>query len=301
MSGTKIVKYFIDCNKLSSFRTYLLIKIKFNGNLAVNGDNISILATSLGTSKDNIRKHIKQLLNIGMIEQGGKNWIHVVGNKRFAMYNGELSLYSYDFKESQLTDIKRFRTLCRAIEMQVVAKFYSKATCTNKAELAINYKETGSDNAGASRAAPRYIISPSFISVTTNTNQSTIAKHRARAKKYSLISYNRTFEVLQHTPDFLKNGNNFVNPNAPIFKLENSEVVTKSQIADLIDYETSDILRSKNSFVLKSKKGMLEAVVTEESPEIIFNFHLKKARVTFNRVELALYKKNKSLFFNASH
>lgn len=295
--NTKIVKYFIDSNKLSSFRTYLLIKIKFNGNLAVNGDNISILATSLGTSKDNIRKHIKQLLNIGMIEQGGKNWIHAVGNKRFAMYHGELSLYSYDFKESQLTDIKRFRTLCRAIEMQVVAKFYSDTTCVNKEEISIAYRIANeSDNAGANKPAPRYVVSPSFISVSTNRNQSTVSKHRLRAKKHGLLSYNRTFEVSQHTEAFLKGRSNFVNQNTPIFKLENAEIVSKSQIADLIDYETSDALKGKNSFVLKSKSGILEAVVSEESPEVIFNFKLSKARVTFNRVELVKFKENRAIF-----
>jgi hypothetical protein len=236
--GTKVISFFVSSKKISSFRTYILIKLRFDSKVNTRSNDITAIAQLLGTSKHNVRKHISQLHKAGLLEKGGNDWFHIVGNVRYSEKFGEdLSIRGYDFQLQDLKDIKRFRTLCYTIEYEIAATFYKKQTCVNLNEItaqkskkkyankeyrtlkAKQLKEL-SDSKENNGASPiprpilkmriripesRYTVSTSFASLTTNRNQSTISKHRLRAKQNGIVSYKRTFEVHHCTEDFLEN------------------------------------------------------------------------------------------------
>lgn len=313
MISTKVLNFFVSSKKISCFRTYISIKNHFNCKVNMKGKGVAAIAQLLGTSKDNVRKHIKQLHKLEFLQKGKNDWYHIVGNKRFSDKTGDKPLRGYDFKIADLKDVKRFRTLLYTIEYENAAVTYKKATCINlreivkaksqikylkdeKRQLTKEYKETLSKentdtdlekNSASSLPKPlmkipidsaRYVVSTSFVSQTTNRHQSTITKHRLRAKKYGFVSYKRTFDVLRCTDDFIIKTSTNTGVNMPLFKFHNSEINSNTELCKILSCSNDESLTYANVFPLKDNKGRTAAIVSEEAPEMIFNIKTHRIR-----------------------
>ena len=286
MIGTKIVKYFLTANKISCFRTFIAVKLLFNGKLEVTKENLSLLANVLSVSVDSIRKHLKMLKSLELIEKGGQNWVHIVGNKRFKIRNASTGNLSYNFTLDELKDLKKFRTLCRTIEFQEAAKAYQNKKSTERVGAVDKMGTTG------------YTCSIRWISASTKRNFSTIAKHRIRAKQYGFLTYKRTFTVLSCTKRF-ETKTACQKTNNSILLFHNCEFKTNEQLKCQLRYSEFDSKKYVLGF--KDKKHELEAIVIEETPETYFNFALIKRNVNLSKVEKAIYRANYDLFNNAKN
>ena len=307
MISAKVMQSFVSSKRISCFRTYILIKLRFDSKINTRGKMIASIAQLLGTSKDNIRKHISQLHKAGLLEKGGNDWFHIVGNIRYSEKFGEdLSIRGYNFTLEQIKDIKQFRTLLYTIEYEIAATFYKNQTCVNLNEItaqkskkkysnkeyrtlkAKQLKDSEENTEQVTIPRPilkmrvripvsRYTVSTSFASLTTNRKQSTISKHRVRAKQNGFVSYKRTFEVHHCTEDFLEKTNYCKSVKMPLFKFHNTEINSVGELYNILSY-SEDATRYRNTFPLKDNKGQITAIVSELTPEMIFNIKSNKIR-----------------------
>ena len=282
MIDTKLCRFFITANKLASFKSYIAIKLLFDGNIESNKENVSILANKLNISTDAVRKHIKTLVQLNFLEKGGKKWFHIVGNKRFKLRNGTSGRLGYAFTLSDLQDTKRFRTLCRAIEMQEAAKAYSKNTQ--------NIEPTKKNGEGEKMVTPCYTVSISWLSSSTGRKSSTIAKHRSRAKQYGLINYKRTFQIISCTEKFeRRTATNITQKSILLFHDCTFETTEQLMNQRRFDY---DLIGQRGVFPFFNKDKQIEAIVKEQTPELTFNFQTKKRNVNFTKEEKIIFKSN---------
>lgn len=279
--GVKIISFFLNSKKVSCLRTYIAIKILFNGNMQVTPANISKICNSLNTSHDNIKKHLSQLIALKMLENGGNNYVHVFGNKRFGEREFELINRVYSFDLSDLIDIKRFRTLCHCIEFSCAAETYKNETCVNKE----------AKNAGYNKTQLRYVLSLSWLSNTVKRSKSTVAKYRLSGKNYQFISYKRNFEVISHTPVFRKR-----------FFEQKQYIKTNMCFgeANVIDHNKSNEMvclmkELKNTesglILLFDNKNNVAALVKEVAPEVKFCIKTSKRKNRLRPEEAILFKR----------
>lgn len=115
-----ISKTIIDSMPESSrevyFQVYYIIKKQYSSKIRTNGAVIGQIAERLSLNELDILVAIKELENLGMIESGGKEWVFIVGNKRFSeKYNLPYSNQNYDFSFADVINKDKIISLLKEI------------------------------------------------------------------------------------------------------------------------------------------------------------------------------------------
>lgn len=164
-------------------QTYLILSNHFSGKF--HDRLIPELAELIGTSKQNARKRIKRLLELGMLEETRNGHYNILGKRRFNVTDGRLSNKMMSVSEKVLFDIKKLRNAAYAIELKKATNYAASRKRKSQREDSDPPREV---------SATYYAKWMRDFASNSNGNcsTSTARKHRALAHKNGFIILKRS-------------------------------------------------------------------------------------------------------------
>jgi len=161
-----VLTFFVEADRLSAFRVYTIIKDEYHGK--IHPKDYKDVANKLGLLT--INKHLKTLLDLGVLKYGNKGWLFLSKWRDFAPVKWNKIV---DVSLAQLKNCKVLRSL-----------FY-----TNHYRMAYKYARDNAKQSAIGRRPSWCPVSASFVKSVTLIGRSaqTLCKHIKRAAAFDLV------------------------------------------------------------------------------------------------------------------
>jgi len=177
--SSDIAKCLLKSNKISCFRAYIFMQYELAGKY--HNRYIDKVAKFLKVHVQTVRKMIRQLIRLGLIEKRNKGWYCLVSPKRLLFQIGKTTTQMIYIHPSSIKCIKRLRTKLMSCMHAVCAKIVSRTQ-----------PETSD---GAAKVTVKLALS--YVQKYMNNKSiSTISKHRKRAKQFRFLDYNLKYQAI---------------------------------------------------------------------------------------------------------
>mgnify|MGYP001558583179 CR=1 FL=1 len=170
---------FLQQNKIAALRIYLLIRRDFSGK--IHESKIGQLARVAEKCPTYCRRTLRQLCEMGYLEQKSGGWLFCLGTKRFNIANGKLYPRMVRVPETALESPKHLRTFIYSCLISRASKNANRKP-QRYHELSAGQVENGT--------------SISYLSKYLGVSTFTACKHRKRASDYKMIKVRPDFRLL---------------------------------------------------------------------------------------------------------